>query len=129
MTAFRVLCVDDDNLVREIISEIVPDENRLLVAASSGEEALRAFREHPFDLVVTDVSLPGISGFELVALIRAIHPTVPIILASGYSLDSRLYRLGTNVWGITKPFEVCAPDGLIQNLCLHEPPRAIATLP
>jgi two-component system cell cycle response regulator CpdR len=116
LTPRRVLYVEDNALVREITCELLADGLRDVVAVATGEEALSAFRAQPFDLVVTDVSLPAMSGVELVRRIQSIDPTLPIILASGYSLNVEQYQLGPRVRAMKKPFDLPAFDALIQEL-------------
>jgi CheY-like chemotaxis protein len=116
LTPRRVLYVEDNALVREITCELLADGLREVVAVTTGEEALSAFRAQPFDLVLTDISLPAMSGVELVRQIQSIDPTVPFILASGYSLDVERYQLGSHVRALRKPFDLPALDALIQEL-------------
>ena len=116
LSPLRVLYVEDNALVREITCELLADRLREVVAVTTAEEALSAFNAQPFDLVVTDVSLPAMSGIELVRRIQTIDPSVRIILASGYALDTQQYQLGSNVRAIRKPFDLPAFDALIQEL-------------
>jgi two-component system, cell cycle response regulator CpdR len=114
----RVLYIEDNALVREITCELLADENmREIVAVATGEEALAAFKASPFDIVVTDVSLPAMSGLELVRHLKEIAPSVPIILASGYQLDLEYWRLGTKIRAISKPFTAPELHALIQEMC------------
>jgi CheY-like chemotaxis protein len=113
----RVLYVEDNALVRELTCELLSDGTREVVAVATGEEALSAFNVQRFDLMLTDVSLPAMSGLELARRVRGIDPTVPIILATGYSLDPAHCRLGPHVRAITKPIHAPDLDALIQQLC------------
>ena len=83
-TPLRVLYIEDNALVREITYELLAIDDRDVVAVATGEEALIAFQKSPFDIVVTDISLPAMSGFDLVRHVKKLAPAVPIILASGY---------------------------------------------
>jgi len=87
-TPLRVLYIEDNALVREITYELLAIDDRDVVAVATGEEALIAFQKSPFDIVVTDISLPAMSGFDLVRHVKKLAPAVPIILASGYPFDS-----------------------------------------
>jgi two-component system cell cycle response regulator CpdR len=113
----RVLYIEDNALVREITCDLLADDTREIVAVASGEEALTAFEAGRFDIVVTDVSLPAMSGFELVRRVRKLAPTTPVILASGYPLDLEECRLGTRIRTITKPFNAPELEALIEDLC------------
>ena len=69
-----------------------------------------------FDLVITDISLPAMSGLDLARKILNIEPKAPIIIASGYVLDLSLNTWGPNVRSIVKPFEGAEIDALIEEL-------------
>jgi CheY-like chemotaxis protein len=114
---FRVLYIEDNALVREITCELLADDSREIVALGSAEEALLAFKDNRFDIVVTDVSLPAMSGIELARQIRGLAPSMPVILASGYEMDIAELRLGAKVRTIRKPFDTQQLNALIQELC------------
>ena len=113
----RILYVEDNPIVREVTAELLARDQRHIVAVATAEEALRAFRESAFDVVITDVSLPQMSGLDLARTILGIEPTVPIIVASGYYLDLSLLALGPSVRAIVKPFEAADIDALIAEMC------------
>jgi CheY-like chemotaxis protein len=111
-----VLFVEDNALVREIICELLAESGRDVMAVSSGEDAAQAYRDYTFDLVVTDVSLPGMSGLDLVRELKRLNPDVPVILASGYPLQFEQGRFGSKVRTITKPFDSEQLEALIGEL-------------
>jgi two-component system, cell cycle response regulator CpdR len=113
----RILYVEDNLLVREVTAELLTQDDRHIVALGTAEEALQAFTDQPFDVVITDVSLPAMSGLDLARKILHIEPQVPIIVASGYSLDLSLQTWGPKVRAIIKPFDGAAIDALIMDLC------------
>lgn len=115
--ALRILYVEDNPLVREVTSELLSQVERRIVALGTAEEALKAFEADPFDIVITDVSLPVMSGLELARNILTLNPSAPIIIASGYALTSVVQNLGPNVRTIVKPFEADQIDSLITDLC------------
>jgi two-component system cell cycle response regulator CpdR len=112
----RILYVEDNSIVREVTAELLFQEQRDIVAVATAEEALREFREHPFDIVITDVSLPQMSGLDLARNILNMDPKALIIVASGYYLDLSLQTWGPNVRAIVKPFEAADIDALIAEL-------------
>ena len=81
----RILVVDDDNDVRGVAAQMVEELGYQVVAAASGTEALRQLAEGAFDLILTDVVMPGMSGVELARRIRAVAPAMPLLFASGYA--------------------------------------------
>jgi CheY-like chemotaxis protein len=113
----RVLYVEDNALVREITYELLSVDDREVIAVATGEEALSVFQESRFDLVVTDISLPAMSGMDLVRHLKKLDPSIPIILASGYPIASEDARLDSNMRAIMKPFEAPQLETLIRDLC------------
>jgi two-component system, cell cycle response regulator CpdR len=112
----NILYVEDNALVREVTSELLAQDDRQIRACDSAEDALKKFSEESFELIITDVSLPLMSGIDLVRTILRIKPQMPIILASGYALDFGLENWGSNVRSIIKPFEPGDIDALIDEL-------------
>jgi two-component system, cell cycle response regulator CpdR len=114
----RVLYVEDNAIVRELTCELlIEDAARDIVAVETAEEALEAFGARTFDLIITDVSLPGMSGIDFVRRLQGIDASVPIILVSGYPLEPEDCRLGPKVRALTKPFDLPELNTLIQSLC------------
>ena len=113
----RILYVEDNPVVREVTAELLINDQRHIVALGTAEEALQEFAEQPFDVVITDISLPAMSGLDLARKILDIKPNAPIIIASGYFLDVSLKTWGPNVRAIIKPFEGPEIDALIEELC------------
>jgi two-component system, cell cycle response regulator CpdR len=113
----RILYVEDNPIVREVTAELLDQDRRHIVAMSTAEEALGEFKQHEYDVVITDVSLPAMSGLDLARKILNIEPEAAIIVASGYVLDLNLLAWGPNVRAIVKPFEAAEIDALIAELC------------
>ncbi len=80
----RILAVDDQPVLCEILVEYLAEDWHTVEVASAGEEALGKFRVQPFDLVITDRAMPGITGEQLAAGIKAINPETRVILLTGY---------------------------------------------
>lgn len=90
----RVLIVDDHWVIRHGLSLIIEREPQVAVAAtaSSGEEALAVFaRERP-DVVIMDLRLPGMSGFETIRAMRKLDARVPIVVLTTYGGDEDVHR-------------------------------------
>jgi two-component system, cell cycle response regulator CpdR len=113
----RILYVEDNPVVREVTCELLVQTQRHIVALGTAEEALQEFVEQAFDVVITDISLPAMSGLDLARKILDIRPEAPIIIASGYFLDLSLKTWGPNVRSIVKPFDGAEIDALIEELC------------
>ena len=81
----RILVVDDDNDVRGVAAQMVEELGYQVVAAACGAEALEHLAGGAFDLILTDVVMPGMSGVELARRVRAVTPAMPLLFASGYA--------------------------------------------
>jgi two-component system cell cycle response regulator CpdR len=114
--ALKILYVEDNALVREVTAELLAQEQRQIVVCADAEAALEEFRADSFDVLITDVSLPVMSGIDLARNILALKPRLPIIIASGYALEFGLENWGANVRAIIKPFEAPEIEALISDL-------------
>lgn len=108
-SAKRVLVIDDSPLIRKFHSNILTQIGLLVTTASDGSEGLELFFQRPFDLVLTDINMQGIDGYEVVRRIRedANFDGIPIIIVSTESDENARKRgmlLGANFY-LTKPIE------------------------
>jgi CheY-like chemotaxis protein len=112
-----VLVVDDDAAVRGFIAEALGGEGYRVVEAADGQGALDAVEAAPPDLILLDVNMPGIDGWDVLQELRAkAGPHQPIVVMTGqYSGQER--ALGTGAQGyLAKPFDL---DDLIECVDLH----------
>lgn len=93
----RVLLAEDEDDLREMATEALELAGYRVVATPSGEEAFRSFEDaaEPFQLLLTDVVMTGISGGELAQKIRDIDPVLPVLFMSGYN-DDAIVRHGVS---------------------------------
>jgi ActR/RegA family two-component response regulator/glycine cleavage system H lipoate-binding protein len=80
----RILVVDDEITVSKSIRQAILSDQYEVDMALSGEEALKKDREIPYDLVITDLMMPGISGLDLLKALRESRPEVNVIMVTGY---------------------------------------------
>ncbi|MHA3770930.1 response regulator [Verrucomicrobiota bacterium sgz303538] len=80
----RVLIVDDQEVIGELISEYLFDDGHSAAVALNGTQALEAFAGDSFDLVITDQSMPGMNGVQLANALKALSPQLPVILLTGF---------------------------------------------
>ena len=113
-----ILYVEDNDDLREALALLLESEGREVVTCASGEDALAALAARSFDVLITDVSLPGISGTELARSVLAERPRQRVVLCSGYGANQDLSSLGPNVCWILKPFEMDALEHLLQRLAV-----------
>jgi signal transduction histidine kinase/CheY-like chemotaxis protein len=101
------LVVDDDASVRDVIRRLLETRNWTVTSASDGESALRVLEGAPtLDLIVLDLTMPGLSGAELVRAVRQRRPSTPLLIVSGYSsdeIDSRAPEIVVEAF-LPKPF-------------------------
>jgi two-component system NtrC family response regulator len=82
--AFRILVVDDEPAQRELVAGFLRKQGFEVVLAGDGKEALARFKQDAFTLVLTDQRMPGVSGLELLAALRAVTPEVAVIVMTAY---------------------------------------------
>ncbi len=89
MTATRkVLVVDDDPAVRKSIDRVLSGKGYAVITAENGEQALRKLNEENYDLVYTDIRMPGMSGLEVAEQVKAQQPWTPVVIITGYGTDA-----------------------------------------
>ena len=116
MNSLSILYVEDNEGLRDTISEILEGETHEVVACPDGERALTAWRERKFDVLMTDISLPGMSGTDLARRILATAPHQWVVLCSGYEYHDGLTALGPNVRSLPKVFELEDLDALMREI-------------
>ncbi len=78
-----ILLVDDHPDIRDAIRSILESDRHTVVEAKDGHEAIAAWHAHKTDLVITDFSMPGLNGLDVIQAIATKNPDMPIILMSG----------------------------------------------
>lgn len=104
-----VLLVEDSDEVRLITVEFLAELGHETLAVAAAESALEALGTRRFDAVITDVSLPGMSGIELAKELVRRHPRLPVIISSGYGTLSVEQIVGSpqpSVFLLTKPYDI-----------------------
>jgi CheY-like chemotaxis protein len=104
----RVLVVEDEDGAREGLRDILESLGYVVVAAPSGEEAVALPLEPSFDVLLTDLMLPGINGTQLAIGLKARWPSLKVILTSGYAEDD-VVRKGVGegtIRFLQKPFGI-----------------------
>ena len=119
--AVRVLVVDDEDFVRQLLRDILGSLGHQVVEAEDAFKALELFETQPFDAVFTDVSMPGMSGWELARLIRELNSEVPLAILSGWgeaiSLDEQ--EAAKVNWIVAKPFLLERIMEIIEEVSAH----------
>ncbi|MCY1409528.1 Regulatory protein AtoC [compost metagenome] len=121
----KVLLVEDDRALREALSDTLLLGGHEFVAVDCAEAALPALEREAFGLVISDVNMPGMDGHQLLGLIRARHPQLPVLLMTAYGAVDRAVeamRQGAADY-LVKPFESKA---LLELVARHALGRATA---
>jgi len=94
-----ILVVDDEPVVREALRRLLSLDGYDVVVAVSGDEALSCIPRQGFDVIVSDIRMPGLNGLQLLERLRAANPRVGVILVTAYAdVDTAVeaLRLGAN---------------------------------
>ncbi len=85
MEKYKLLVVDDEPSIRELLNEFLEGEGYLVKVAANGREALELVRNEDFHLVISDIRMPEIGGFELVTEVKNHNQKIGFILMTGFS--------------------------------------------
>ena len=84
----KVLVVDDDPIVGKSIDRILSPRGYAVITAGNGPEALDKLAREDYDMVYTDIKMPGMDGLEVAARIKASRPWLPVVIVTGYGTDA-----------------------------------------
>jgi DNA-binding NtrC family response regulator len=107
MTSMRILIVDDEEVLRDVLEVVLRREGFDIVSAASGEEALSMLDGEEIDLAILDVMLPGISGIDTLRAMRISNPNLPVIvITASSSIDGAIEAMKHGAFHyIPKPFK------------------------
>jgi CheY-like chemotaxis protein len=116
--------VEDDPSVRILVRDVLEELGYSVVEAKDANVAIDALSgAERFDLMVTDVGLPGMNGRQLAEIARGRFPDLPILFVTGYAENAAIRSgfLGTNMDMITKPFQIDALAAKINSILVRQP--------
>jgi DNA-binding NtrC family response regulator len=121
----RLLVVDDDRAMREMLVALFKEHGLLVEEAASADAALARAAEQDFDVLLSDVRMPGLSGVELVGQLRRLRPGTPVVLMTAFgTIDSAVEAMRSGAFDyLTKPFEPDAVMLAVERALAH---RALA---
>jgi CheY-like chemotaxis protein len=119
-----VLVIEDEDELRLAVSKMLRKVGFNVVEASDGRTGLTLFRanERRIDAVLLDLTLPGMTGREVLEELRGLRPDLKVIITTAYSQDTALGALGgLQTWFyIRKPYRAIELTDLLRHICLHE---------
>ena len=105
---YNILLIEDDRPLNKAISIYFKKEKFYVLSSFSGQEALDILFQNNLDLIILDINLPDLSGFDLIEQIKIINSNIPILILSACDLDSAIlhgFNLGAEDY-VTKPFNI-----------------------
>ena len=88
----KVLVVDDDPVVGKSFDRVLSGKGYAVITARNGEEALNKLRTESYDVVFTDIKMPGMNGLEVAERVKASQPWLPVVIITGYGTDANEAR-------------------------------------
>lgn len=123
----KVLVVDDDPVVGKSFNRVLSEKGYLVVTAQNAHEALKRIREEEYDVVFTDIKMPGMDGIELAERVKTRRPWTPVVIVTGYGStanEERAKAAGVSAF-LRKPLSPEMIEGSAMT-ALHAPAPVIA---
>ncbi|MEW6376375.1 MAG: response regulator [Thermodesulfobacteriota bacterium] len=83
----KILIIEDDDEMRSLLRDFFKEEGFEIDSADKGSEAFRKLVKEPFDLIITDIRMPGLSGLDILPRIKKLQPEVPIIVITAFGSE------------------------------------------
>ena len=114
----RILVIDDEPHLREVITNLLRLEGHIALGVGSGMEGVEMFRTEPFDIVITDLGMPDLTGLEVARKVRELNPGAKVILCTGW--NAAVSKRGQEAAGggrlLEKPFRLDSLLHLVNEL-------------
>ena len=88
----KILVVDDDPVVGRSFDRVLTRKGYAVITATNGQDALEKLRNERYDMVFTDIKMPGMSGLEVAERVKASQPWLPVVIVTGYGNDASQAR-------------------------------------
>ena len=120
----KVLVVDDDPVVGKSFDRVLSGKGYAVITARNGEEALTKLHNETYDLVFTDIKMPGMNGLEVAERLKETQPWLPVVIVTGYGTDA--YEARAKAAGVSgflhKPLSPEMIEGSAQEALLEKAP-------
>jgi CheY-like chemotaxis protein len=109
-----ILVVEDNLTMRDLLVDTLDAIGYLPTGASDGSEALQKLKEGKFDLIITDIMMPGIDGIALLKRVRKDYPKLPVLFITGVASPEIMDHASPDGF-LAKPFRISHIEQLIEN--------------
>jgi len=118
----KILVIDDELPMREMLLKLLTEAGYQVRLAENGDVGLDLFEKERFQLVITDLSMPGKDGMEVLRAIKEMEPNLPVILVTAYAtIDTAVEAIKIGAYDyLTKPFDPDAIEITIKNALTHK---------
>ncbi len=104
----RILVVDDEDALRTVLSSELEGEGYKVASAADGSEAIEILKKEGFDLILLDIKMPNVDGFEVLKFVKENHPDTKVIMLTGFAdlknaIESK--KLGAEDF-VSKPYDL-----------------------
>jgi len=108
MSEIKILVADDEEIIQSLLAKIFENDGYEVTAVYDGNEAFRKIQQESFDLVVTDINMPGRNGIEILKAVKGNNPDTEVLLITGYaSLETAIEAVRNGAYDyIEKPFDI-----------------------
>ncbi len=122
VAAQHILVVDDEASIRDLCARVLTRSGFKVTMASTGEDAVRRLRDEPFDLVISDIRMPGISGMDVLVMAKTLHPSIAVILITGFGTSEVVERANQSGADriLTKPFNALELLAMVRKIFLKD---------
>jgi len=115
----RILVIEDDQEVRNMLKDYLVYFGYEVVTAGDGLQGLKEIKGRDYDLVITDITMPYVSGIGIISVLKQSHPNIPVIAITGYGYHAEELAHEKKADRIlSKPFEIQEMKETIENLLI-----------
>lgn len=127
----KVLVVDDEAVVGQSFNRVLTEKGYEVTTALSGEEALKKVGSNGYDLVFTDIKMPGMDGLEMAKRVKAMNPWLPVVVVTGYGSEAneaQAEEIGVSGF-LHKPLSPEVIEQITEQTLRERPPLTVAEEP
>jgi CheY-like chemotaxis protein len=112
----RILAIDDQEMIRELLASMLQELKYPHKICADGNEGVKAFKEDHYDILITDLGLPDIDGWEVARRTRNINPDLPVIVITGWGVKTKQVKDNRDLadYVLAKPFRMEQLEELIK---------------